>query len=192
MKNIFFIIALALICCSKPARVIQFTNENMNFSDYQTYRLINYKSDDKSFSEKGMAVFNAIEAAIDTNMVRKNYAYADEPDMIVRYEIISTIETQSNSTWNNRNDPYFYNNYYYDPNRFYDNSRKFTEGVLLIEFRDKKKKKLIWQGSQDFKLSKKETPIQTAQNSVNYIFETYRYTAGSNELIPVESKKKKS
>lgn len=168
---------IILSSCAPP-RVVHFSNENMDFSDYKTYRLINYKSDDKSFSEAGMVVFSMLERAIDSSMTARKYKVVEKPDIIVRYEIISTIETQSN---NARYDPHLYNSYYYSPPPRYNNTKKITEGVLLIEFRDKKKKKLIWQASLDLKFSKKTTPISVITSAVNRIFTTYLYQAGSNE-----------
>jgi len=177
------LLAIILSSCAPP-RVIQFLNENLDFSEYQTYRMINYKSNDKSFSVTGSAIFNRLETAIDSNLTVRNYQMADEPDIVVRYEIISTIETQTN---NQRYDPYNSSSYYFSPPYNYNNNaKKITQGVLLIEFRDKKKKKLIWQGSLDLKFSKKSTPADVITAAVDRIFTTYPYQAGNNDTRNAE------
>lgn len=175
-----FIILLLLQTCA-PAKVVKFLNDELDYSQYKTYRLINYKSDDKSYDEEGLAFFTHVENAINKNMTDKGYLARDKPDLITRYEIVSTTTTESN----NRNyDPYGYNNRYYTPSGW--NSVKRTEGVILIEIRDRKKKKLVWQGSLDLKYSKKTEPQVTLSESIDRIFTTYPYSAGSNEKVILE------
>jgi len=184
----FFLLAvitpLVLSNCAQPG-VIQFLNDNLDFSNYETYRLINYKSADKSFSKDGMIIFTGLESAIDSNMVNRNYRLAEKPDIIVRYEIISSIETESSGPYY---DPYLQNRYYYSPPPSYNNTKKLAQGILLIEFRDKKKKKLIWQGSLDLKFSKKTTPLEVVTLAVERIFTTYPYVSGSNEKVDLTEK----
>ncbi|MBU2913330.1 DUF4136 domain-containing protein [Reichenbachiella agariperforans] len=167
-------ITLAFGCA--PARVIDFVNEEMDFSDYRSYRLINFQSDNKSYSAEGTAFFNQIEQEIRLNMQVKEFAeQKKDADLIVRYEIMSTVttETQGNT---NYYDPYYY---YSPPPR----TVRYTEGLLLIEFRDAKKKKLVWQASLDLKYSRKETPEMTLKKTIDRIFQTYPYKAGSNEKL---------
>ncbi|SMD39129.1 protein of unknown function [Reichenbachiella faecimaris] len=175
--SVWFIILLLCQTCATP-KVIKFLNDELDYSKYYTYRLIHYKSDDKSYSPEGMAFFGEIEMAISQNMAAKGYEQADKPDLIARYEIVSTTVTESNT----RNyDPYGYNNYY-----FPQDARKHTEGIILIELRDRKQKKLVWQGSLDLKYKMKKEVQLTMLESINIIFESYPYQAGSNERITSE------
>ncbi|MEP2025347.1 MAG: DUF4136 domain-containing protein [Reichenbachiella sp.] len=176
MYKIFtWIVVLILFQTCAPPKVIKFLNDDLDYSKYLTYRLIYYKSDDKSFSSEGMAFYSEIEMAIDQNMIAKGYKPADRPDLIARYEIISTTVTETNT----RNyDPYGYNSYYIP-----QNAKKHTEGIVLIELRDRRQKKLVWQGSLDLKSTMKGEVNQTILQSINRIFETYPYQAGSNERI---------
>lgn len=177
MRLVFCLITIFLIQSCAPPRVIKFLNEELDYSQYNTYRLIHYKSDDKSFSNEGMAFFSEIEMAISQNMSAKGYENADKADLIARYELVSTTATESN---NNNYDPYGYN--YYIPR----DAKKYTEGLILIELRDRKQKKLVWQGSLDLKSKSHRDVNLTVLESINRIFETYPYEAGSNEKITSE------
>ncbi|PIB35363.1 hypothetical protein BFP72_08125 [Reichenbachiella sp. 5M10] len=169
-----WLITLAYGCA--PARVIDFVNEDMDFSDYESYRLINFRTEDKSFDEEGMVFFRQIENEIDLNMKLKGFeAQHQSPDLIVRYEIMSTVTTETQTNYNYY-DPYFY---YSPPSR----TVRYTEGLLLIEFRDRKKQKLVWQASLDLKYSRKESPAQIVKKTVDRIFTTYPYRAGSNARL---------
>lgn len=178
MKVVYwFIILLLISSCSTP-KVIKYLNDELDYSQYHTYRLINYKSDDKSYAQEGLAFFTQVEEAITQNMTAKGYEKASKPDLIARYEIISTTATSQN---NNNYDPYSYRQSYYAPT--YYEASKFTEGVILIELRDRKQKKLVWQGSLDLKYTKRIEAHVTVLQSINQIFKTYPYQAGSNEPL---------
>lgn len=179
MRFNHYLIILCLLSfgCSTP-KVVKYLDSDLDFSQYQTYRLINYKSEDKSYDEEGLALFMQIEEAINNNMQEKGYEPTSKADLVARYEIVSTTATENNRGY----DPYGYNRSYYDPYRTWNN-RKYIEGVILIELRDKKRKKLVWQGSLDLKYAKKEEPKETLTKAINHIFDTYPYRAGSNEVI---------
>lgn len=167
--------------CSSP-KVVRFVNDELDFSQYQTFRLINYKSDDKSYDAEGLAFFTHVEEAIVQNMTGKGYEKAPKADLTARYEIVSTTITETNRNY----DPYRYNRSLYYPTSNPWNDIKRTEAVILIELRDRKQKKLVWQGSLDLRYSKKTDPKVTLTESIDRIFTTYPYQAGSNE--PVISK----
>lgn len=168
---LFFILCFIQSCA--PPKVIKFLNSELDFSQYQTYRLIHYKSDDKSFAAEGMAFYSEIENGIRQNMLAKGYEPVERPDLIARYEIVSTTATE---TRNQNYDPYGYN-YYIPPA-----TKKYTEGIVLIELRDRKQKKLVWQASLDLKYNMRGEAKLTLLESINRIFETYPYEAGSNQI----------
>lgn len=168
---------LLLFQSCAPPKVVKFLNSELDYSQYHTYRLINYKSDDKSYAVEGQAFYDEIENGIKQNMSAKGYQPLDRPDLIARYEIVSTTATETN----NRNyDPYGYN-YYIPPT-----TKNYTEGIVLIELRDRKQKKLVWQGSLDLKYTMKGEAKLTLLEAINRIFESYPYKAGSNERVAIE------
>lgn len=175
-----YILLIALAVSCGPAKVVEFINPEMDYSDYKSYRLINFKSDNKDYSQEGLSLFSQIEQEIEINMEIKGFEPShQEPDLIVRYELLSTTTTESQVN----------SNYYYDPYYRYtpqSRSTNYTDGLLLIEFRDRKKKKLVWQASLDLRYGKKETPEMVIQRSVDRIFQTYPYRANSNQPITSE------
>lgn len=175
----YILLATLVVSCG-PAKVVEFLNPEMDYSDYSSYRLINFKSDQKDYSQEGLALFNQIEQEIEINMEIKGFESSNkEPDLIVRYELMSTTTTESQVNSNYYYDPYYY---YTPPSR----AVNYTDGLLLIEFRDRNKKKLVWQASLDLRYSKKETPEMVLKKSIDRIFETYPYQAGSNQALPSE------
>lgn len=177
LTKYLFIILLLLQACNS-SKVVKYLNNELDYSQYKTYRLINYKSDDKSYDQEGLTFFTQVENAINQNMTDKGYTNSEKPDLIARYEIVSTTTVENNV--NNR-DPYGYRNRYYAPTNW--NNVKNVEGVILIELRDRKQKKLVWQGSLDLKYSKREEAHETLSKSINSIFTSYPYQAGSKEKI---------
>ena len=171
----YWVLFIIIITSCSSSNVIKFLNTELDYSKYLTYRLIYYKSDDKSFSTEGQSLYTEIEKAIDQNMKDKKYVFAEKPDLIARYEIISTTATESNSSYY---DPYGYNSYYTPRS-----TRKYTEGIVLIELRDRKQKKLVWQGSLDLNSSRRRDVETSIFDSINEIFESYPYEAGSNEPV---------
>ncbi|MCV9386455.1 DUF4136 domain-containing protein [Reichenbachiella ulvae] len=175
-----WIILITLASTCGPAKVIEFVNSDMDFSDYKSYRLINFKSENKDYSQEGLHLFDQIEKEIELNMKLKNFTSdRNNPDLIVRYELMSTTTTETQRNYNYYYDPY----YYYTPPA---QSKNYTDAILLIEFRDKSRKKLVWQASLDLRFGKKTTADLAIKQAVDRIFETYPYEAGSNEKIVKE------
>lgn len=178
-------IFLGLISCSSQKKVVSFTNDNINFENYNTYNIVNYKKGDQDFSSQGAIFINKIEKGITEEMNAKKYSRSKNPDVLVRYEIISSVNSNNSNTANfnrvgNRYDPF------YTP--FNNNSRQI-EGVLLIELKSRKTKKLIWQGSLDLKYSHKtEKNENLLINAVHHIFDAYHYEAGSNKPVNSDDK----
>lgn len=168
-------------------KVITFTNDASRFGAYQTYTIVNFKSSNNEVSETGSQVMNAIQMFIGDQMARRAYTPdGNDPDLLVRYELISNqvVETSVN------NNPYFRSSYYY-PDRYF-RMRTFLESALLIEIKDLTSNKLVWQGSVDLnKYNKKKNNQEILEKAINEIFNTYLYRAGSkmpDESLIVESK----
>ncbi|MFY0627390.1 MAG: DUF4136 domain-containing protein [Reichenbachiella sp.] len=179
------IITLALINCFSCAttKTISFINDDMDLRDYETFKLITVNTDDENFSVSGMVFFSELEKAIYRNMDKRLFDKSNKPDIIVRYELVSNQRTESSRNMN-----------YYSPYSYYTPSptvvRNYTEGILIIEFRDRKKKKLVWQGSLDLEYTRGDDPDDVIVDAVNEIFTTYPYQAGSYNEINLGKKKK--
>jgi len=173
---ILSIVSLSLFIYSCSPKVVEFLNDDMDFSNYETYRLITFKPNERSFSDTGKAYFDSLEFSIRRNMKEKSFQSANSnSDLVVRYEIITTTSGQSVQ----QNNYYNQLNYYQPPQA----TGIYQEGVLLIEFLDRKKKKLVWQASLDIRYPKNKDKVTVIKNAIDKIFSTYPYTAGSNDSI---------
>ncbi|XOV95243.1 MAG: DUF4136 domain-containing protein [Bacteroidota bacterium] len=154
-------------------KVIHYLNESAPFSGFTTYQITNVKINNADISEAGQEIIKYIESAIIGEMNRRSYKPQKDPDLIVRYELISNQETNVNV--NN----YGYGGYYSYPYRTVS-VRTFLESALLVEIINLKTKKAIWNASVDLNNYKKEKDMdEVIQKAVVTIFNTYPYKAGS-------------
>ena len=178
------IAGIFLVACS-ASNVIQYLDEEANFKDYHSFKIINYKNDNKAYSAEGNAFVDSVEFYINGQMKHRAYEEAVRPDLMVRYELISGVESEvdyGNSNFYGGRTFYspFYDPYYYGPRE-----TRHIEGILLLEIKERKTKKLVWQGSLDLKYSKKkkDSNLGLMQDAIITIFETYPYMAGKSEPI---------
>lgn len=182
--NILLLLSLGiLLSCSAPQNVIRYVNHEANFKNYHSFTIVNYKSEKREYTREGNNFLSELEGEIIKAMNDRNYQRQEDADLIVRYETVSGMKTRTSA-------PNYYGNPYYDP---YDpmnwnRTVKYVEGILLIEIKDNKTKKLVWQGSLDLKYSKSvEENRILVKNSVVKIFETYPYAAGSDKKFTPEN-----
>ncbi len=192
MKVLYYIlIALSIFSCKSQSKVVSFTNEKIRFEKYNTYQIINYKKGEQKISPQGEAFILKLENGISTEMTSRKYKLSTYPDMLVRYEMVSSIQVRNNN--NNFNDPMnrsfnnsFNNNFYNTP---FNNSTKHLEGILLIELKDRKSKKLIWQASLDLRYTRKTDKNEDLLlNAIQSIFQEYKYEAGNKNPIEMGRK----
>ncbi len=163
---------ILISACS--GRVINFVNEDAPLKTYDTYVLVGLKGKNVGEAPDQAAVFRRIEGYIINEMARRQYTKTDnDPDLILRYEIVSGTRTERNN--NNMS-------FYYVPP---PNNRQVVESVILLELTDRKTKKLVWHASLDLRehsrLTKRKDPLQAAFQTM---FNTYPYRAGSDEPDP--------
>lgn len=177
---IFYILFLISTSCAQ--KVVHYVNASSSFKTYTSYVVVNYKVNEKDLSPEGAELFNKINSLIDQQMTRRGYLTDNaEPDLIVRYELISNQVTEVGV--NNRA--------FYSPfPRPYYTSRTFLESALLVEITDNSTKKLVWQASVDLnKYSRKNKTEEILGKAIEQLFNTYLYRAGAatpDESLKVE------
>lgn len=174
IKWLFCLLAVLLVQCSP--KVVNFTNEKVDFSQFKSYRVINYKADNSQLSLKNRQIFQLLESHISSEMNRRQYALSNiNPDLLVRYELISNQNTQTrNSNYNN--------GYYAVP---IITTSIFITSVLLVELIDLDTKKIVWQASIDLsQLDRKSDQQKIIELAVRHIFNTYLHMADSNNEYP--------
>ena len=175
--NMYFrLLIIGLFFYSCTPRVIQYRNEKADFVNYHSFYILNSKSDHLSAVEAD-EVNNRIEPFIHDEMKRRGYRLdAENPDVILRFEIIYGSENTRNSNQGSFNITY------------YPKVSNNIVGAVLIELVDNSTKKLIWQSSIDanhtMKKRKEKDPLKKI---VIHLFNTYLYQAGNS--IPDEQLK---
>ncbi|UXP31613.1 DUF4136 domain-containing protein [Reichenbachiella agarivorans] len=168
-----YILLITLVSSCAGTKVIEFVNNDLDFEEYKTYRIVNVQTDNKTYSEEGHALFANIEDEIRLNMELRGFVeHTNAPDLIVGYKMssVTTVDSPRQSVYK---DTY----YYTEPPK----TNYHHEGLMLIEFRDRHKEKLVWQASLDWKHSPKNTPDTILKTSIDKIFETYPYKAGMKD-----------
>ena len=164
----FRLALVGLFFCFCTPRVIQYQNDMANFVNYRSFYILNSKSDHLNAAESN-EVNNRIKPFIIDEMNRRGYEMdTDNPDLILRFEIIYGSENTTNSNLDRFNMTY------------YPRIRNNIVGALLIELIDNTTNKLIWQSSIDadnaMKKRKEKDPLRKL---VIRLFNTYLYQAGN-------------
>ncbi|MEQ9301840.1 MAG: DUF4136 domain-containing protein [Cyclobacteriaceae bacterium] len=178
------LVSILLTACS-TYKVVTFTNEGSRFDSYYNYEIEHLKTKVDQADREKPAVIIRLEDAMHQQMTERNYQRAGKrPDLTLRYEIISNQRTEFDLNTRAFR-PSIYNPYGY----YYDvNERNFTESILLLELKDVRTNKIVWQGSLDLRYSRKsKKTADLIQDAVLKIFDSYRYTAGSDVPLALES-----
>ena len=164
------LIFLCLICGACNPKIIQYSNEKAHYKDFKTFYLVNSKEDHIN-SAQSEEVNSLLEPYLMEEMIRRDYRTdANNPDLILRYEIISSTEV----TRNNNQQLYYYNPY---PINRYN-----IRAVILLELIDAQTKKLVWQASEDIESSLRRRKEKDPLKGISIdLFNTYLYRAGDAE-----------
>ena len=167
------LLIVLLISSSCSRKVIHFTNSEASFQNYSSFTVVNFKAKE-GLSPEGETIIQLIYDQIRAQMERREYRRSGDPDLLVRFELISNqrVEVeQYNSS------QYSYSPYY--PNRYF-RTRTYLESALLIEITDRSTKKLVWQASLDLnKYSRKKNDQEILREAVSELFNTYLYRSKS-------------
>jgi hypothetical protein len=165
-----------LISCSP--RIIQFVNDQARFDQFNDYIIVGLKGQNMQKIVDDDKIIDRIEEAIHSELGRRGYApNKQDPDLIVRYEVISSTKTQDT---NQTMSPFQYTGY----GPIY-NFRTVIESILLVEILDASNQKLVWQASMDLRDHSKTTKRKDVlKAAVERLFDTYLYRAGQKMPDP--------
>ena len=168
-KLIFLFAAIICFSCSS-VKVISDYDSKVDFSKYKTFAFYKKGIDKASVSDLDK---KRIMRAIETELLAKGFTKSSNPDLLI--SIFTKSREQINVTDNNFGwgfgwgyNPWFFG-------RQNVNINQYTEGTLFIDFIDKNKKELIWQGigSGAMKLSNVEKKELRIHEFVNKIISAY-------------------
>lgn len=171
-RGLVLLVFLSLLSCSE--KVISHLDTKAKFQNFDSYTIVNAKIGKRQLPAETTELLGVIEKSIKNEMESKrNYSPSNiDPDLILRYELVSNTRTEIDRT---PNPAFTFQNV---------NSRVIYESVILIELRNVKNK-LVWQGSYDLNQSRKEEKNETAiTKAIAKIFTTYPYEAGKSQSNP--------
>ena len=180
IKRCFHLIILVILSAScKGPQVVSFVNPNVNFAEYQTYRIVD-PSENPS-SKDTSSVVPELEELLNSEMTGRGYKQARRSDLRLQYNFISNNRTDIDITPNYYSrTPYYYSPYRLPYNSYNIRQRNFYEAILLIELKNRSAK-TVWQGSLDLRYTKKvKDKSQILPTAVTQIFESFPYEAGSD------------
>jgi hypothetical protein len=176
MRDLLYIVVIASLMGACAPKAITYLNEETKFQNYKTYRLVNPKMEKTNLSKEGREIIDIVEQTIHENMRARGYQESNlDPDLILRYELITNRQTETNR---NTLNPYGY----YGP-AF--TTTTYLQSVIILDIADADKKKMIWQSSYDLRQSPRQSKKEAAtEYAVAEIFYTYPYRAGQSKPDP--------
>ena len=139
-KSILLLLSVFLLSSCSSIKVMADFDDQVDFKKYKTYGFYKPLIDKAKISDLDK---KRILKAIDLELSAKGFVKSKNPDMLV------CIFTKSREkvTVSRGNMEYAWGwNPYWGINSNSINVKQFTEGSLFIDFIDKEKKKLVWQG----------------------------------------------
>ena len=145
MKKIFLLLfSTALLTSCNSIKVTSDYDNKVDFKKYKTFAFYKPGIDKAEISDLDK---KRILRAIETELLAQGFTKSDNPDMLV------SIFTKSREKVNVDQNNNFGYNYGWGWNPWMMGGRnnnisvsQYTEGTLFIDFIDKKKKELVWQG----------------------------------------------
>jgi Domain of unknown function (DUF4136) len=150
--NLLSILSLFLLASCSAVRVNSDYEKNVDFASYKTYAFHKTGIDKVEISDIDK---KRILRSIDEEMTLKGFTKSDSPDLLINFTTKAEKNVNVNQFysgfgygWGNGWSPYWGGNA-----SVYTN----TEGTLIIDLIDAKKKELIWQGEGVGYLTKNTT-----------------------------------
>ena len=141
-KSILLLFSIALLSSCNSIKVVTDYDTKVDFNKYKTFAFYKTGIDKADISDLDK---KRVLRAVETELLAQGFTKSDNPDMLVSFFTKSRRKVNINQNknfgygfgwgwnpWMNRN-----NNI---------NVNEYTEGTLFIDFIDKEKKELVWQG----------------------------------------------
>ncbi|GJM61580.1 MULTISPECIES: DUF4136 domain-containing protein [Persicobacter] len=183
-QNLFFVLiaALTFSACSS-VNVSYDYDRGADFSSYQTYSFMIKDPDQKINVGLNELMIRRVMSNIGGEMSARSYEEVENnPDLLINFYL------KTKDKKNVYYDPYWGG--WYGPWGPYRGPQvtEYTEGNLVIDIVDAKKKQLIWQGVATGSIDgKMKNPDKTMQKIVNEVF--LRYPHKANEAFGYQVKK---
>lgn len=138
-KIVFFLFGVLLFTSCNSVKVVTDYDTQIDFSKYKTFAFYKPGIDKADISDLDK---KRILRAIEKELLAQGFVKSEKPDMLV--SIFTKSRERVNVRQNNLN--WGWNPWMWGAGMNNINVNQFTEGTLFIDFIDKRKKELIWQG----------------------------------------------
>lgn len=139
-KGILLLLSIILLSSCNSIKVVTDYDSKVDFNKYKTFAFYKPEIDKAKISDLDK---KRILRAIETELLAKGFTKSTNPDMLVG--IFTKSREKVNVNQNNVGFGWGWNPYWGGVNTNF-NVSQYTEGTLFIDFIDKEKKELVWQG----------------------------------------------
>jgi len=168
--KLFILLCLGILTSCSSVKVVSDYDTKVDFSTYKTFAFYKKGIDKASVSDLDK---KRIMGAIENELIEKGFTKSENPDLLI--SIFTKSREQVNVTDNNLGYGFGwgYNPWFFGSTNL--NINQYTEGTLFIDFIDKNKNELIWQGigSGAMKLSNIDKKEERINEFVNKIILAY-------------------
>ncbi len=168
--NLFILLCLGILTSCSSVKVVSDYDTKVDFSTYKTFAFYKKGIDKASVSDLDK---KRIMRAIENELIEKGFTKSENPDLLI--SIFTKSREQVNVTDNNLGYGFGwgYNPWFFGSTNL--NINQYTEGTLFIDFIDKNKNELIWQGigSGAMKMSNIDKKEERINEFVNKIILAY-------------------
>jgi len=143
-KLIFVLLPFYLISCSSGIKVQTVIDPQQNFWKYQTFEFLT-NEDTTGISPMDQDIINLIENDISNRIIDIGmYQERTNPDLVIYYEA-SVLGINKNTAGSSKYKEHFAEGYSFVTKDF--DNYKDQEGTLVVNFWDRKRKKIVWQAT---------------------------------------------
>ena len=168
--KLFILLCLGILTSCSSVKVVSDYDTKVDFSTYKTFAFYKKGIDKASVSDLDK---KRIMRAIENELIEKGFTKSETPDLLI--SIFTKSREQVNVTDNNLGYGFGwgYNPWFFGSTNL--NINQYTEGTLFIDFIDKNKNELIWQGigSGAMKMSNIDKKKERINEFVNKIILAY-------------------
>ena len=168
--KLFILLCLGILTSCSSVKVVSDYDTKVDFSTYKTFAFYKKGIDKASVSDLDK---KRIMRAIENELIEKGFTKSETPDLLI--SIFTKSREQVNVTDNNLGYGFGwgYNPWFFGSTNL--NINQYTEGTLFIDFIDKNKNELIWQGigSGAMKMSNIDKKEERINEFVNKIILAY-------------------
>ena len=146
-KGLFLLLSIILLSSCNAVKVVTDYDSNVDFNKYKTFAFYKPEIDKAKISDLDK---KRILRAIENELMAKGFSKSNNPDMLVG--IFTKSREKVNINQNNNFGYGFGWGFGWGLNPFWGgmnnniNVSQYTEGTLFVDFIDKEKKELVWQG----------------------------------------------